>query len=256
MLRKFAFMFLAVVCGTGLFAEENYNISHFSRDSVCFINQPKQWDGADWMKIGFIGAGAVVIMQFDGKIQNAIPQDHKYDNSAVIVGGRLWGDVYPTLIIAGTFGLHGWAFGDNSSKRLTVEIVQATLYSAVLTEVLKTVIGRSRPYKNQGAFTFRPFSLFKTDYNSFPSGHSTAAFAVSTVIANNVDSDYLKALAYAPAVCTMVSRSYQNKHWASDTFVGAAIGYSVGAWIVDEDKKSKSRIKVSSIYPPTIQISF
>jgi len=256
MRSKFILVLLIFFGQAGLFAEEHYNFFQFSCDSVCYIKQPSRWEGLDWQKFAFIGAGAAVLSQFDEKVQDYFQAHPGHDHNALIVGGRMWGDYYPTLIIFSAFGLHGWAYGDNLSKRITIEIFQTTLYSEALTEVLKGAVGRARPYTGRGPFTFRPGSFFKSSYNSFPSGHSTAAFAVSSVISKNVSSDYLKALVYVPAVCTMVSRSYQDKHWASDNFVGAAIGYSVGTWLVDTDRLSNMGIKLSSIYPPTIQMSF
>ena len=89
-----------------------------------------------------------------------------------------------------------------------------------------------------------------------PSGHSTVAFVISTVLSRNVKSPVLKVLAYLPAVLTMASRVYQDEHWTSDTFAGAALGYFVASWVVDQHENSKSMVQVSSLYPLSISITF
>ena len=109
---------------------------------------------------------------------------------------------------------------------------------------------------NEGSGSFRPFTFFNADYNSFPSGHSTSAFALSTVMSRHAHSTALKIIAYTPAALTLFSRIYQDKHWVSDELIGAAIGYFVGNWVVDlhESKRHKINVAVTSIYPPAVNI--
>ena len=82
-----------------------------------------------------------------------------------------------------------------------------------------------------------------------PSGHTTSAFALSTVMSRHAHSTALKILAYVPAGFTMFSRIYQHKHWLSDELPAAAIGYFVGNWVVDMHEGKRHRIKVTSMYP-------
>ena len=89
-----------------------------------------------------------------------------------------------------------------------------------------------------------------------PSGHSTVAFILSTVFSRNADSPILKVLAYVPAAVTMISRVYQDQHWTSDTFAGAALGYFVGTWVVDHHEQSDSPVKIISAFPLSIRIDF
>ncbi|MDD5686920.1 MAG: phosphatase PAP2 family protein [Elusimicrobia bacterium] len=258
--KLFLMFFIVAFCGTNLLAKEGYNFFTDSRDvMVSLVNRPKEWGASDWRKLAYIGAGTALFMSFDEKIRDAFQKDNgKHDKSIVVVGGRIWGDYYPTAVAVGALGLYGWTLTPDKSftKRITVEIVQATLYSEAITFTLKTIIGRARPFVNGSASNYRPFSIFKYNYNSFPGGHSTAAFAVSSVLASNTHSYLLKIAAYTPAVCTVISRVYENKHWASDCFFGAAIGYSVGTWLVNYDNENWPRVQLSSTLQPTIQMKF
>ena len=79
---------------------------------------------------------------------------------------------------------------------------------------------------------------------------------MSTVLSRNAHSNALKILAYVPATLTFVSRIYQDQHWTSDDFLGAAIGFLVGTWVVDLHEKKESAVNVSAIYPLTVSFSF
>jgi hypothetical protein len=51
---------------------------------------------------------------------------------------------------------------------------------------------------------------------------------VATVIAHHSDSMIVDVLSYSLATFVGFARPFQDKHWASDVFFGAALGYFVG----------------------------
>jgi membrane-associated phospholipid phosphatase len=67
---------------------------------------------------------------------------------------------------------------------------------------------------------------------SFPSGHGSSAFAIATVIASEYDNPVVQTLSYGVAAITALDRIAHDAHWASDTFVGSAIGYFIGKAVV------------------------
>jgi membrane-associated phospholipid phosphatase len=70
------------------------------------------------------------------------------------------------------------------------------------------------------------FDGFNINNNSFPSGHTSTAFAIATVVANVYEkTPYIKPISYGLATLTGLSRINDQKHWASDVFIGAALGY-------------------------------
>jgi len=137
------------------------------------------------------------------------------------------------------------------------DLLRDMLDAGVINYVLKLAIGRARPYLNEGPTEFHPFSsLFSEDYHSNPSGHSTVAFVISTILSRNAKPVWLKVLAYLPAVLTLVSRVYQDQHWTSDDLLGAAFGYVIATWVVNQHESSNSPVEMSSVYPLTIRIAF
>jgi hypothetical protein len=248
---------LVFICEFSLFAQNHYNFRQFKYETGDFIKQPLKWQGNDWLKFGLIAGGTVLLMQADLPIRNTVLRaNRRYYYSVPIEAGRIWGEWYtPPVLVAG-FGLYGWLANNRSSKKIGFEVVQAVLYSESITGGLKFVFGRARPFQNQGAFSFHPFSFRNFGYQSLPGGHNTEGWAVSTVLSRNAHSPVLKVLAYTPAVLTFVSRIYQDQHWTSDCFLGAAIGCVVGNWVVNTHEKKESRVNVSAIYPLTISFRF
>jgi membrane-associated phospholipid phosphatase len=233
-----------------------YSFSQFGRESVLFIKQPLRWKGKDWLTVGGLAAGTALLTLADQPLRNATQGDQNYYYSVPVVAGRVYGEWYSIIGVAGSFGAYGMIAHDTSAKKIAIELFQAGLYAEVVTGILKTVVGRARPYMNEGPSSFHPFAFFNEDYNSFPSGHSTSAFALSTVLSRHAHSTALKIIAYTPAALTLFSRIYQDKHWVSDELLGAAIGYFVGNWVVDlhEAKRHKINVAVTSIYPPAVTV--
>ncbi len=238
-----------------LFSQNVYNLSQFSDESFRFIQQPTKWESNDWLKFGLISAGTILLMQADQPIRENVLKDRSYYKSFPIEAGRIWGEGYPTAILAGAFGLHGIIANDASTKKIGFEIVQSAIYAGAITTLLKVVVGKARPFTNKGDATYKPFSILDDDFHSLPSGHVTLAFSLSTVLARNTKSDLLKIIAYIPAVLTAVSRVYQDNHWSSDVFLSAAIGYFVGDWVVNLHEEKKSSIETTFISPLAIKIA-
>ena len=167
-------------------------------------------------------------------------KDRSFEKSIPIEAGRIWGEWYTSPIIAGLFALHGISNNNSQSKKIGFEIFESAVLTSGSIGIIKLGFGRSRPYMNKGAFDFNPISFADYDHRSFPSGHTGIAFSLSTVLSQNSKSDLVKVLVYIPAFATALSRIYDDEHWLSDTFLGAAIGYFVGKWVCDIHKSNES----------------
>jgi membrane-associated phospholipid phosphatase len=258
MQNKFILALLVfIICETSAIAQLKYDFSQFGSETVDFVKQPVNWDGGDWLKLGLIGASTFLVAQADQPIRTAVLKDQRYYYSVPIVAGRVWGEIYSPIVMFGGYAAVSLITNDRGTRKIAYEIGQASLYAGALSFVLKLVIGRSRPYSEEGNSFFRPFnSILNQNSKSMPSGHSTVAFVLSTVLSRNADSPVMKILAYIPALFTMISRIYQDQHWTSDTFAGAALGYFVGTWVVDHHEQNDSPVKIVSAFPLSISIAF
>ena len=232
-----------------------YSVSQFAHESILFIKQPTKWKGSDWLKIGISTAATIAVMPFDERITNSTQGKQRYYYNAFIEGGRIYGEWYSIVGVAGSFGLFGLVAHDTAAKKISIELLQAGLYSELITTIFKIAIGRERPVSTENAFTYHPFSLFDYNSHSMPSGHTTSAFALSTVMSRHAHSTTLKILAFVPAGFTMFSRIYQHQHWLSDEILAASIGFFTGNWVVDLHEGKRHKINVTSMYPLGISYS-
>ena len=258
--NKYPFLILLIlnlfITTQSTFSQNYYNLNRFGNETARFFKQPLKWDANDWGKLGLVAASTFLLTRIDQPVRDEMFKDRSYIHSAPIEFGRMWGEIYPTAIIGGVFGLYGLVNNDKSTKRIGFEIYQTAFYAGVITTILKAAIGRARPFTNKGPNHYNPFSIFNDDFHSLPSGHSTLAFALSTALSQNIEQDYLKWLIYLPAVLTTFSRVYQDKHWTSDVFLGAAIGYFVGTWVHQQHEETDNSITVIPNDLITFRISF
>jgi membrane-associated phospholipid phosphatase len=114
--------------------------------------------------------------------------------------------------------------------------VESIVIANTITGVMKVTAGRARPRKNpKDAADFQLLRGLKDDeYRSFPSGHSSAAFAFASLMSAETSHWWPESrwiigpIVYGGAALTGVSRIYNNAHWASDVVAGAAIGTLTG----------------------------
>jgi membrane-associated phospholipid phosphatase len=251
-------VFLFLTFHSSLVAQNEYTFSQFANESGTFFTQPLRWDGSDYLNLGMIGAVTFLASRADLPVQTAVLKNQQYYYSVPIVGGRVWGEVYMPMILFSGFAAQSLIADDIGTRKIAYEIGQASIYGGLITQALKIGIGRARPYLNEGNATFHPFTTFnlEVDNESMPSGHTTVAFILSTVLSRNAKPTWLKIVAYVPAAFTMVSRVYQNQHWTSDTFMGAAIGFSIATWVVDtHERKDDSRVAITSVFPLTVRVA-
>ena len=239
--------------------QNKYNLSEFGHESVSFIKAPANWHAMDWVELGLVGAGTFALYQYDQRIHDwTLDVNNKhpsYRGNISMTIGNEWGGFFVGPILCVSLYATGSFAKSNKTKKIGFEIGQALIYSEIISFTSKTIIGRARPNTGRSSDYFTAFAIFRSPYNSFPAGHTDAAFALSTVLAKNTDSYLLKVAAYIPAALTIAARVYTEQHWTSDVFIGSALGYFVGNWVVNNHENKYSRVQVSSIYPLTLRVS-
>lgn len=114
-------------------------------------------------------------------------------------------------------------------------LIEGVFYAGLTNTIVKVVTGRSRPYEEQGPYFFKAFQ-FSEPHISFPSGHATMAFTLSTILSERINNIFATVGLYALASTTFVERMYSDKHWLSDCILGAATGFFTGYAVVKSDK--------------------
>ena len=198
---------------------------------------------ADVVIIGSFVAGSLVMGHFDSRISAWARQPGFQNNGALRSGARgaaLFGDPGSVIIDAALYA--GGRIAHNKNVQTDGEsALEAAALSGLVTYVLKGAFGRARPYADStNATDFRFARGFPNagEFQSFPSGHTTAGFAFASVITARLarrsprTARWAGPLLYTAAALTGLSRVYDHKHWASDVLTGAAIGTVSGLIVV------------------------
>ena len=102
----------------------------------------------------------------------------------------------------------------------------------VVNFTIKPLVARDRPWLVIENFVNL---VPEKDPNSFPSGHTNAAFAFALALCMAAPKRWMKIAAVCAGVLMGLSRLYVGVHYPSDVLVGAVIGSLcglAGAWVV------------------------
>lgn len=93
--------------------------------------------------------------------------------------------------------------------------------------ILKHLVSRPRPWLDVAGLTAL---VTENDPNSFPSGHTTSAFAFASALWRTAPDRWMKWAALAAAVLMGFSRLYVGVHYPSDVLTGVLVGLLAG-WL-------------------------
>ena len=112
-----------------------------------------------------------------------------------------------------------------STRKAGFLAIISMIVTALLTMVIKITVTRPRPYVIMEMLS--PL-LISSDPNSFPSGHTSSAFAVGIVWLTLLPKVWMKVVAVILAVIMGISRIYVGVHYPSDVLFGAVVGCVCG----------------------------
>ena len=218
---------------------------------VGLIKSPFTASESDWLRILYAGAGTGTLFLIDPEIKDIAHSNRNKTNN------WLFGtDAYINRYSVGfsTYGMYvaGLIFRKPALRRTGLYAMESVIVASSITAMLKIVFGRSRPYLNEGATKFRVFDGNPERYRSLPSGHTTTAFALGTVLAKSIDNIWWKIFWYGGGAMVGFSRIYHDRHWLSDTALAGFIGYATANYFVNFDERTtdnKEKLKEYSFQP-------
>lgn len=133
---------------------------------------------------------------------------------------------------------------DSSIKKQAVFLGETFLVNAFVTIALKHTIKRNRPFETYADIDQAASSLGR----SFPSGHTSLAFATATSLSLAYPKWYVIAPSFVWASTVGYSRMHLGVHYPSDVLAGAIIGsgsaylsYKVNKWINKKSYKKDNK---------------
>jgi membrane-associated phospholipid phosphatase len=180
--------------------------------------------------LGAAAPGASSLLDDDVRSYFAPERRARWLGDAVDLEGqpRIIGSVGIALFIAGRFSR------PQRFRDATYDVAQALLVDTTYVFALKQASQRQRPDGSNNL--------------SFPSGHTSNAFAWATVAAHYYGPK-LAVPAYLFAGLVGVGRLEKNAHYLSDVFAGAALGVLVGRTVVRKDATPLGRAPRVAMQP-------
>ncbi|MBI4778053.1 phosphatase PAP2 family protein [Candidatus Desantisbacteria bacterium] len=229
---RIVFLLLALLA-PGYAQCDNLNIDYwkeYASDTKACLLSPSHWDSSDWMKASLVTGITAGLYVFDEDIQKWIQENRSNTSDKISRFVKPFGDGRYTLPAIGTLYLYGYFSEDEKAQKTALLGLESFVISNIFTQTIKFAGHRHSP--NTGDPCNR-WAGFSTSNLSFPSNHTSSAFAIATVIASEYkDKPLIPLASYGIAALTGLSRMNDNCHWASDVFFGASIGYFAGKTIV------------------------
>ena len=132
-----------------------------------------------------------------------------------------------TLVFLSGFALcAGYLWKRQKLVHVGVQSIIAHAIAGLVTQIIKHTVGRPRPrLAHQDHWEIGP--SFQSGLDAFPSGHSSASFAVATVFARQYPR-YAWIL-YLTATSVAFSRIIKGSHFPTDACAGAFLGYVISS---------------------------
>ena len=196
---------------------------------------------------GFVG-GTMALRRVDESYARRLQNPNNQEN-------RVFRDLatgFNTITEPGSFIIGGslYAIGRLTKQHDMADLglhgTEAIIVGSAVAMALKGSFGRARPYvhppTDSTSFNANDWKFGRgyrqEQYRSFPSGHSVAAFAAAAAVTNETSRWWpewkwvIAPAMFGGAALVGLSRMYDNKHWASDVMMGAAIGTFAGNKVV------------------------
>lgn len=207
-MKNFLLILIALIFSSRSFA---WDFNHFKSE----LSSPFTTSAENILIYG--GGATLAVLLFEDQIVD--PTQREFSNDKPLGSLSKFGDLAGQLIPNAVYALTQLvldAKGDPQANKRAVGMFKATAYSSGITNVLKYTVREPRP--NSSA------------RNSFPSGHTTSAFAFSGYVYE--EHGYAWGIpAFMISGFVGASRINDNRHYLHDVLAGATIGLAYGVGI-------------------------
>ncbi|GAB4126888.1 MAG: hypothetical protein Fur0040_09640 [Sideroxydans sp.] len=191
------------------------------------LTAPLHWQAPEWRRAGESVLAVLGAATLDRAWRDEMRR-HGSNDPTIKQVERLGAEYAPLVI--GSFWLAGQLHDDAEADQTARDALSASfIASGLVTTSIKLMVGRARPRDQLGVAHFAPLSEPNA---SFPSGHTTEAFALASVISAHYDADWVRWTSYGLASGVGLARTYHDAHFLSDVVAGALIGHYVGRAVV------------------------
>jgi len=198
-------------------------LKNILRDQRAIWTSPLHLEGDDAKLLVPLGLSTAALITTDRRTAGALHNDRLRLNISRDVA--YLGSAGGASSIAGAFYLIGRATHNARARETGLLGGEALIDGGIVAFAIKHATQRRRPRAPE------PGDFFEGGL-SFPSGHTTAAWSLATVVANEYrDKRLVQISAYGLATAASMARFTGRNHFLSDVLVGSAIGYGIGRYV-------------------------
>lgn len=214
--------------------------------SVWAQSLPERDDGSPWwLQAALVGGAIGLTMTVDDETRDHVLDHRTGDWETFADITRPFGEWVVFVPVGVGLTAAGWAAGDDAVRDAGERVSLSIAVSAVFEGAAKYTFSRRRPTSAENS---RDFEFFST-HSSFPSGHTTVAFALAKSLSDDIDRRWATYGLYTVASASAWARLIDDMHWASDLVAGAAVGY-VSAVLVRSRILSPARTGPHAVLTP------
>ena len=204
---------------------------HVAQDEVGIITAPLRMKQSDLPALLIFSAGTGAALATDVDAMDAVGMNPSREHNASRYSDYA-GLYAPAAAVTVGFFV-GSAKHNHHLQETSILAEEAMADSFFLNLGLGYALDRETPNQGNGKGNFWPHGT-KTwpDGQSMPSDHSILVWSFAHVVASEYNGWATKTVVYSLATSVSAARVIARKHFPSDVFVGGALGYYVGGYVI------------------------
>ena len=204
---------------------------HVAQDEVGIITAPLRMKQSDLPRLLIFSAGTGAALATDVDAMDAVGFNPSREHNASKYSD--YAGLYAPAAAVTVGFLVGSARHNHHLQETSILAEEAMADSFFLNLGLGYALDRQTPNQGNGKGDFWPHGT-KTwpDGQSMPSDHSILVWSFAHVVASEYNGWATKTVVYSLATSVSVARVIARKHFPSDVFVGGALGYYVGGYVI------------------------
>jgi hypothetical protein len=235
-------------------------ILHVAQDEWGIVKAPLRLRQSDIPAVAAFGVGTTLALATDTAAMGKVGLHPNREKNANKYSNYL--GLYAPVAAVTTGFLVGAATKNQHLQKTAILAEEAMVDSFILNTGLGYAIDRQTPTKGNGKGNIWPNGTRTwPDAQSMPSDHSILAWSFAHVVASEYDGFATKAVVYSLATSVSAARVVARKHFPSDVFVGAVLGYYIGGYVVHrrDSQRSVDDFSLAPVHTPNgngIELSY
>jgi hypothetical protein len=218
------------------------------QDEWGIVTAPLRIRARDELKVVGFGVGTTLAVATDVNAMEELGVNPSREHNASKYSD--YAGIYAPAAFVSVGYLVGKAKHSPHFQEATILAEEAMVDSFILNTGLGYAFDRETPVQGNGKGALWPHGPSTwPDGQSMPSDHSILAWSFAHVMAQEYNGWATKVVVYSLASSVSAARVVARKHFPSDVFVGAVLGYYVGGYVVRRRGVEASSLNQFSVSP-------